>query len=190
MDRTCSVDPPAVAPSEPPKPLHACISLRVSRAQAASQRTAQGERVDSARRQLRRAEERVLAFLSSNRSYTSFSPAAVSRQQLEREVSNAQTVYAQARSDYDAATARELEETPAVVVVDPIPDQLLPDARRLPVKLVLASALGLLVATLLLWVRGEFKEYSATSSSANGYGDTSKRVDRPVGERVSVSGDD
>src|SRR6185369_13234058 len=34
-DHTCSVDPPAVAPSEPPKPLHACILLRVSRVQAA-----------------------------------------------------------------------------------------------------------------------------------------------------------
>jgi len=161
---------------------------RVSRAQAASQRAAQGERVDSARRQLRRAEERVVAFLSSNRSYTSFSPAAVSRQQLEREVSTAQTVYSQARSDYDAAAARELEETPAVVVVDPIPDRLLPDARRLPVKLALASALGLLAATLVLWSRGEFKERPGAPSSGNAYGDPSKRGDRPVGERIVASG--
>ena len=161
---------------------------RVSRAQAASQRASQGERVDSALRQLRRAEQRVLAFLSANRSYTSFSPAAVSRQQLEREVSNAQSVYSQARSDYDAAAARELEETPAVVVVDPIPGRLLPDPRGLPVKLVLASALGLLAATLLLWARGEFKEHPGGASSANGFGDSSKRGDRPVGERIAASG--
>jgi uncharacterized protein involved in exopolysaccharide biosynthesis len=161
---------------------------RVSRAQAASQRAAQGERVDSALRQLRRAEERVVAFLSSNRSYTSFSSAAVSRQQLEREVSNAQSVYAQARSDYDAAAARELEETPAVVVVDPIPVRLLPDPRQIPVKLVLASALGLLAATLVLWSRGEFKEHPGAPSTANGHGDPSKRGDRPVGERIVASG--
>lgn len=161
---------------------------RVSRAQAASQRAAQGERVDSARQQLRRAEERALAFLSSNRSYTSFSRAAIARQQLEREVSNAQSVYAQARSDYDAAAARELEETPAVVVVDPIPGRLLPDPRQLPVKLVLASALALLVATLVLWSRGEFKEDPSAPSSTKGRGDQSKRGDRPVSDRMAASG--
>lgn len=162
--------------------------MRVSRAQATSQRAAQGERVDSARRQLRRAEERVLSFLSANRSYTSFSPAAVTRQQLERDVTNAQSVYSQARSDYDAAAARELEETPAVVVVDPIPGRLLPDPLRLPLKLVLASALGLLVATLVLWSRGEFKENPSAPSSVTGDNDPSKRADRPVGERIVASG--
>jgi hypothetical protein len=161
---------------------------RVSRAQAASQRASQGERVDSARRQLRRAEERVLAFLSANRSYTSFSPAAVSQRQLEREVSDARSVYSQARADYDAAAGRELEETPAVVVVDSIPNRLLPDPRRLPLKLVLATAFGLLVATLVLWSRGEFKERPSPPSSANGFGDPSKRADRPVGERIAASG--
>jgi len=161
---------------------------RVSRAQAASQRSAQGERVDSARRQLRRAEERLLAFLSANRSYTSFSSAAVSRQQLEREVSDTRTVYSQARADYDAAAGRELEETPAVVVVDSIPRRLLPDPRRLPLKLVLASALGLLVASLVLWSRGEFKEHPGAPSSVNGAGDAPKRADRPAGDRIAASG--
>jgi uncharacterized protein involved in exopolysaccharide biosynthesis len=161
---------------------------RVSRAQAASQRAAQGERVDSARRQLRRAEERLVAFLSANRSYTSFSRAAVSRQQLEREVVDARTVYSQARADYDAAAGRELEETPAVVVVDSIPTRLLPDPRRLLLKLVLASALGLLVATLVLWSRGEFREHPSAPSAVNGAGDSPKRGERPVGDRIAASG--
>jgi len=60
---------------------------RVSRAQASSQRAAQADRVDSARRQLRRAEERALSFMSANRAFTAFSPASISRQQVEREVS-------------------------------------------------------------------------------------------------------
>jgi uncharacterized protein involved in exopolysaccharide biosynthesis len=161
---------------------------RVSRAQAASQRAAQGERVDSARRHLLRAEERVRSFLSANRSYTSFSPAAVSRQQLEREVSDARSVYSQARADYDAAAGRELEETPAVVVVDSIPNRLLPDPRRLPLKLVLATALGLLVATVVLWSRGEFKDRPGSPSSATGQGEPPKRAERPVGERIAASG--
>ena len=130
--------------------------VRVSRAQASSQRAAQAERVDSARRQLRRAEERALSFMSANRAYTAFSPASIARQQVEREVSNAQTVYSQARSDYETAFARELEETPAVIVVDPIPTRLLPDPLRIPLKVVLATALGLFAATLVLFAKREF----------------------------------
>src|SRR6478672_7968985 len=121
--------------------------VRVSRAQATSQRAAQAERVDSAQRQLQRAEERSREFNSSNRAYTAFSEASVTRRQLEREASNAQTVYSQARTDYETAVARELEETPAVVVVDSIPARLLPDPRHTPLKLVLATALAFLVAT-------------------------------------------
>jgi len=137
--------------------------VRVSRAQASSQRTAQAERVDSAQRQLRRAEERSRGFASSNRSYTMFSEASVMRRELEREVTSAQSVYSQAREDYETAVARELEETPAVVVVDSIPNRLLPDPRHAPLKLVLASALAFLVVTLILWSRREFQDPSRTA---------------------------
>ena len=159
--------------------------MRVSRAQATSQRVAQGERVDSARRQLRRAEERLLSFQSSNRAFTPFSPASISRQQLEREVTNAQTVYSQARTDYETAAARELEETPAVVVVDPIPSRLLPDPLRLPLKMVLASALGLLIATVVLWARGEF---TSSLRASNGVGEPDDRIARRVPERIATTG--
>jgi len=160
--------------------------IRVSRAQATSQRTAQAERVDSAQRQLRRAEERSRGFASSNRSYTAFSEASVMRRELEREMTNAQTVYTQARSDYETAVARELEETPAVVVVDSIPNRLLPDPLHAPLKLVLASALALLVVTLIFWSQREFQDPSraALTDTADG----SLRVERPISERVA-SGD-
>ena len=165
--------------------------MRVSRAQASSQRAAQAERVDSARRQLRRAEERALSFLSANRAYTAFSPASISRQQVEREVNNAQTVYSQARSDYESAVARELEETPAVVVVDSIPSRLLPDPRRLPLKLVLATALGLLLATIVLVAKREFsrRDDDAVPRSGNGEADRAGVAERGYRERVVATGD-
>ena len=165
--------------------------MRVSRAQASSQRVAQAERVDSARRQLRRAEERALSFLSANRAYTSFSPASISRQQVEREVNSAQTVYSQARADYESAVARELEETPAVVVVDPIPSRLLPDPRRVPLKLVLATALGLIAATIVLIAKREFtrRDDDAASQQGNGSGDLPAVAERGYRERVVATGD-
>ena len=154
--------------------------VRVSRAQATSQRTSQAERVDSAQRQLRRAEERSREFNSSNRAYTVFSEASVTRRQLEREATNAQSVYSQALSDYETAVARELEETPAVVVVDSIPNRLLPDPRHAPLKLVLASALALLVVTLILWSQREFQEPRLAPLTEPG--DGSLRVERPISE--------
>jgi uncharacterized protein involved in exopolysaccharide biosynthesis len=160
--------------------------VRVSRAQATSQRVAQAQRVDSAQRQLRRAEERSREFNSSNRAYTVFSEASVTRRQLEREATNAQTVYNQALADYETAVARELEETPAVVVVDSIPNRLLPDPRHTPLKLVLASALALLIATLILWSQREFQEPRRAPLTEPG--DGSLRVERPISERVA-SGD-
>jgi hypothetical protein len=160
--------------------------IRVSRAQATSQRTAQAERVDSAQRQLSRAEERSRTFASANRAYTTFSEASVTRRQVEREVSDAQAVYSQARSDYETAVARELEETPAVVVVDSIPNRLLPDPRHVPLKFVLASALALLIVTLILWSQREFQEPRRAPLSESG--DGSLRVERPIPERVA-SGD-
>lgn len=158
--------------------------VRVSRAQATSQRTAQAERVDSAQRQLRRAEERSRSFLSSNRAYTQFSEAAVARHQVEREVTIAQMVYNQARTDYETAVARELEETPAVVVVDSVPARLLPDPRHAPLKLVLATALAFLVATLILWLQREFQELRRATTSTEP-GDASLRVERPIADRVA-----
>jgi uncharacterized protein involved in exopolysaccharide biosynthesis len=153
--------------------------VRVSRAQATSQREAQAARVDSARAQLRRAEARLLSFQSANRAYTPFSPASITKQALEREVSNAQTVYTQARTDYETAAARELEETPAVVIVDPIPRRLLPDPLRIPLKMVLATALGLLAATIVLLMRGEFSR--PAENDADGPSDNGTAGPRPEG---------
>jgi uncharacterized protein involved in exopolysaccharide biosynthesis len=139
--------------------------IKVSRAQASAQRIAQAERVDSARRQLHRAEERALNFLASNRAFTQYSPASISRQQLEREVTSAQTVYSQARTDYESAVARELEETPAVVVVDSIPTRLLPDPLHVPLRLVLATTLALILSTLMMWVKGDLNVSESSGRS-------------------------
>lgn len=130
--------------------------IDVVRAQASSQRLAQETRVDSAQRQLRSAEHQLLDFLSSNRSYATYSSAAVERQRIERELNNAQTVYSQAITDREAAIARELEATPALVIVDPLPKRLLPEPLHVSLKMMLATVLGLVAAALVLLIRGEF----------------------------------
>ena len=130
--------------------------IDVGRAQARSQRVAQEARVDSAQHQLDDAEKKLLDFASSNRSYAAYSPAVVIRQRLERRLENARSVYSQVIADREAAIAQELESTPAVVVVDPILRDLLPQSRHGLVKLVLATALGLAVATVIMILLGDF----------------------------------
>jgi uncharacterized protein involved in exopolysaccharide biosynthesis len=130
--------------------------VKVLRSQASDQRESGSAQVDSARRQLRAAEGRLQAFQTTHRIYQPYSPAAVERQRIDRDLLTAQTAYADAVSDQQSAVSRELAEMPAVVVVDPIPPVLTPVPRQAVLKLMLASVLGLLVAGLTLAARGEF----------------------------------
>ena len=123
---------------------------RASRAQASELRVAQEQRVDSAASQLNTAERRLVDFLRSNRQITPYSTVAVDQQSLQRAIDLAQTAYTQAITERESAIAKELEETPVVVVIDPLANQIPPVSRRIPLKMVLAA---LLTAFLLsAWV--------------------------------------
>jgi len=141
---------------------------RVLRAQAGDQRAAVEARVDSTRRQLRRAEQALQAFQSSHRVYAGYSQAAVARQGLERDVTSAQAAYAAAVDDRQAAIARELEDTPALVIVDPIPANLAPEPRQGILKLLLGSVLGMVACTMLMALRGDFTTPTSETTFAVG----------------------
>ena len=129
---------------------------KVLRAQASDQRESGAAQVDSTRRQLRAVEARLQSFQTTHRVYQPYSPAAVERQRIDRDLTAAQSAYADALSDQQAAVARELTETPAVVVVDPIAPVLTPVPRQAVLKLLLASVLAMVVAGVVLAMGGEF----------------------------------
>jgi uncharacterized protein involved in exopolysaccharide biosynthesis len=131
--------------------------VEVLRSQASDQREAGQAQVDSARRQLRAVEARLQAFQTTHRVYAPYSPAAVERQRIDRDLASAQAAYSDAVTDRQTAIARELAEMPAVVVVDPIPPELTKVPRQAVLKLTLAAVLGVLVAGLVLAARGEFR---------------------------------
>lgn len=124
--------------------------VRASRAQASEIRKSLDLRVDSSAKQLHRAEEDLLTFNASNRVVSPFSPASIDRERLQRAVDVAQTVYMQAVNDREAAVAKELEETPAVVTLDPPPAVLPPEPRGLITKLIFASILAVSLGSLFL----------------------------------------
>jgi hypothetical protein len=127
--------------------------IRSSKAQAREVRLAMQARVDSAERELRRHEEALRAFLDQNRVVVPHSLAYVSQQRLQRALDISQSTYAQAISDRNEALGKELEETPAVVVVDPLPQDLLPVARRTILKAIAAAILVAIPTWLLLIAR-------------------------------------
>jgi uncharacterized protein involved in exopolysaccharide biosynthesis len=131
--------------------------VEVLRSQASDQREAGRTQVDSTLRQLRAAEARLQGFQTTHRVYAPYSPAAVERQRLDRDLVAAQAAYSEAVSERQSAIARELADLPAVVVVDPIPPELTRVPRQAVLKLMLAAVLGLLAAGVVMAVRGDFR---------------------------------
>jgi uncharacterized protein involved in exopolysaccharide biosynthesis len=131
--------------------------VEVLRSQATDQREAGQAQVDSTRSQLRAVEARLQVFQTTHRVYAPYSPAAVERQRIDRDLASAQAAYSDAVTDRQTAIARELAEMPAVVVVDPIPPELTKVPRQAVLKLTLAAVLGVLVAGLVMAVRGDFR---------------------------------
>jgi len=111
--------------------------VQAAKAQAIELRRSQQARVDSASRQVGQAQDSLIAFLARNRAVAPFSPAAVVQQRLQRAVDLAHQVYGLAVTDREAAIAKELEDTPALVVIDPLPGRLPPVPRRRLLKLLL-----------------------------------------------------
>jgi uncharacterized protein involved in exopolysaccharide biosynthesis len=130
--------------------------VRVMRSQASDQRESGRAQVDSTRRQLRALEARLQEFQTTHRVYAPYSPAAIERQRLDRDLQAAQGAYNDAVSDNQSAVARELSETAGVVIVDPIAPVLSPVPRQAVLKLMLGAVLGVFVAGVVIAMRGEF----------------------------------
>jgi capsule polysaccharide export protein KpsE/RkpR len=96
------------------------------RTQASAQREGQEARVRTTLAQLREMEGQLMNFLRANRLIAPYSAAALEQQRLQRDIQVAQQAYTEAVTAREAAYARELEQTPAVVVVDPVPAELTP----------------------------------------------------------------
>jgi hypothetical protein len=108
------------------------------------------QRHDAALARLRVAEEAARSFAFRNRVVTPFSSAAVERDRLSRDLMLAQTLYNQVVAEREGARDRELEEVPAVVVVDPLPRQLVPSPRGTVTKTALTFVAAWLAMNFFL----------------------------------------
>jgi uncharacterized protein involved in exopolysaccharide biosynthesis len=139
----------------------------VMRSQASAQRAGQERRVALTEQQLRQTEARQLEFLRSNRSLSSYSATSLQNQALQRDVQIAQQAYTEAVGAREAAYARELEQTPAVVMVDPVPSELSPVPKyHLFYSLAVAVVVAFAYMTLLLAREGLLALQADGSASA------------------------
>jgi uncharacterized protein involved in exopolysaccharide biosynthesis len=127
--------------------------INASRAQASQVRVAMDTRMDSAASQLRHAENEMRAFLYGNRVTAPYSEAAIERQRLERKIDIAQTVYSQVVNDRESAIAKELGETPAVLVLDPVPHEVPRLSRYLLLKMLISAIVSVMLVGGWLVVR-------------------------------------
>lgn len=126
--------------------------IETARSQAAFQRRGQESRVDSTARQLFNAERELVQFLSTHRILSPFSLESLEQQRLQRAITVAQQAYLQAVTEKESAAARELEETPAVVVVDAPPGDLeaLPRHVKFAALALAFAAVAVVGGTILL----------------------------------------
>ena len=137
---------------------------RTNKAQASQLRDAQVTRVDSASQQLRQAQAAVVAFTSSNRVVAPYSSQWIQGQRLQNNLQVAQSVYTAAVSDLQAAQGKELENAPALVILDSVPAFLPPHGRGTLAKGIIALLFGSALAIAFLIVR-------EAATNASRYGD-------------------
>lgn len=136
------------------------LFAEVARSQARQLLRAQERRLDSASAELKRSEDRLLRFDEGNRLVATRSRLSLERARLERDVTDATRVYEQVVTDRQAAIARELEEAPAIAVVEPLPAVLPPKPRRMLFRSVLLGV-SVSLAGLLVVVTRELARSSA-----------------------------
>lgn len=118
------------------------FNLEVRQSQAAAQAEFVGDRLDTARRELRAAEDSLERFLERNRSFQNSPTLRFRHQRLQRIVDRKQQVYTSLATRYEEAQIAKVRNTPVITVVTPPTAPATPDPDRLPLKGVLGLLLG------------------------------------------------
>jgi uncharacterized protein involved in exopolysaccharide biosynthesis len=129
------------------------FSLMMRQTQAAAERRFGEERLEASRASLRVAEDRLAAFLQSNRQYQNSPELLFAHDRLQREVALQQQVFMSVVQGYEDARNREARNTPVITVVDSASVPTSPNARGILPRLVVGILLGALLSITVLYVR-------------------------------------
>ena len=122
--------------------------------QADQERRFLGERVDTARVELRRAEGALQEFLQRNRSYPNSPALLFEHDRLQREVGLRQDVYSLLTQGYEQARMQAVRNTPSISLIQQATPALRYDRRHIGLK-AFGGLVGGAVLTVLVLLVGE-----------------------------------
>lgn len=125
------------------------FNQRTRRLQASAERTFIEGRLALAAGEQRGAEDRLEAFLKSNRNYAGSPELLFRHDRLQREVSLRQQVYNALAQSYEDVRIREVRDTPVITVLEPAAVSTLPRPRRRLLLVLLGVAFGGLVGSVV-----------------------------------------
>jgi uncharacterized protein involved in exopolysaccharide biosynthesis len=124
------------------------FNLEKRQSQASAERKFTEARLEESERQLRDAEDRLLAFTQRNRDTRNSPLLTLEQDRLSREVSMRQQVYTTLVQAYDRAKIDEVRDTPVITLLLEPEAPVKPDSRGVVSKTLLVFILGLILGVL------------------------------------------
>lgn len=132
------------------------FNMRTRQTQAAAERRFIEDRVERAQQDLLQSENSLQAFLQNNRTFEGSPDLAFQHDRLERQVAMRQQVYTTLIQSFEQARIDEVRNTPVITVIEEAQRPVLPNPRRLRLKVLLGAALGLLLGIAVATGREAF----------------------------------
>jgi uncharacterized protein involved in exopolysaccharide biosynthesis len=126
------------------------FNLHTRQSQASAERQFTEQRMAEVRTDLSEAENRLAAFLKTNRDYQNAPDLRFNYERLSREVSIQQQLFVSLAQSFEQAKIDEVRDTPVISVVESPELPARPDSRFLAIKTCVAFLGSLLLALLVL----------------------------------------
>ncbi len=141
------------------------FTLRMRQAQAAADRRFGEERVRVSREALRRAEDRLQAFLQSNREWEMSPALSFTHERLRRDVNLQQQVFTAASEASEDARGREMRDTPVITPVDTPLLPAMPDPRGMGQRAIIGFLFGAFAGVVLALLQAVVRRGRATGDA-------------------------
>lgn len=121
--------------------------------QAVAERQFTQQRLSQAAAELRRAEDRLQAFLQQNREFGGSQRLGMEQDRLTRDVTMRQSIYTSLAQAFEQAKIEEVRDSPVLTVIEAPLAPLLPDPRGALRKAITFFMLGLFLGVVIAFVR-------------------------------------
>ena len=129
------------------------FNLETRQTNAAAERQFVAGRLAETEQALLAAEDRLRAFLDTNRQFESSAQLQFERDRLQRQVSSQQQLFTSLQESLESARIAEVRDTPVITVIQTPEVPVYPDSRRLLQRGTLGLIVGLMLGVLLALLR-------------------------------------